>query len=142
MGGSLACVPVRAEPDWIVGGGWDRPWQEARLARARYKDEDVTVAEIAKTLGSAAAPSTGRSSRRPDPGCGSPGVVLVEVLLVFVADVGVAELPGSSGAFAGVCGFYSSEGVFPVDVDMVSHERAEACDVFVSHGVALGAQVV
>ena len=43
-------------------------------------------------------------------------VVLVEVLLIFVADVGVAELPGSAGAFAGICGDYSSEEVFPVDV--------------------------
>lgn len=29
-----------------------------------------------------------------------------------------------------------------MDVDVVSHERAEACDVFVSHGVSLGAQPV
>jgi len=39
-----------------------------------------------------------------------PGVVLVEVVLIFVADVGVAELPRSAGAFAGICGDYSSEG--------------------------------
>ena len=71
-----------------------------------------------------------------------PGVVLVEVVLIFVADVGVAELPRSAGAFSGICGDYSSEGVFPVDVDVASHERAEACDIFVSHGVALGAQLV
>ena len=71
-----------------------------------------------------------------------PGVVFVEVVLIFVADVGVTELPGSAGAFAGLCGDYSSEGVFPVDVDVASHERAEACDIFVSHGVALGAQLV
>ena len=45
-----------------------------------------------------------------------PGVVLIEVVLIFVADAGVAELPGSAGAFAGICGDYSSEGVFPVDV--------------------------
>jgi len=36
-----------------------------------------------------------------------PGVVLVEVVLIFVADVGVAELPGGAGAFAGICGDYS-----------------------------------
>src|SRR6266478_2139033 len=71
-----------------------------------------------------------------------PGVVLVEVVLIFVADVGVAELPGSAGAFTGICGDYSSEGVFPVDVDVASHERAEARDIFVSHGVSLGAQLV
>ena len=71
-----------------------------------------------------------------------PGVVLVEVVLIFVADAGVAELPGSAGAFAGICGDYSSEGVFPVDVDMVPHKRVEACDIFVSHGVALGPQPV
>jgi hypothetical protein len=70
-----------------------------------------------------------------------PGIVLVEVVLIFVADVGVAELPRSAGAFAGICGDYSSEGVFPVDVDVASHERAEACDIFVSHGVALGAEM-
>jgi hypothetical protein len=40
-----------------------------------------------------------------------PGVVLVEVVLIFVADVGVAELPGSAGAFAGICGDYSSEDI-------------------------------
>ena len=45
-----------------------------------------------------------------------PGVGLVEVVLIFVADVGVAELPGSAGAFSGICGDYSSEGVFPVDI--------------------------
>jgi hypothetical protein len=33
-----------------------------------------------------------------------PGVVFVEVVLIVVADVGVAELPGSAGAFAGICG--------------------------------------
>ena len=35
-----------------------------------------------------------------------PGVVLVEVVLIFVADAGVAELPGSAGAFTftGICG--------------------------------------
>jgi len=33
-----------------------------------------------------------------------PGVVLVEVVLIFVADAGVAELPDSAGAFAGICG--------------------------------------
>jgi hypothetical protein len=38
-----------------------------------------------------------------------PGVVLVEVVLIVVADAGVAELPGSAGAFAGICGDYSSE---------------------------------
>jgi len=68
-----------------------------------------------------------------------PGVVLVEVVLILVADVGVAELPGSAGAFAGICGDYSREGVFPVDIDVASHQRAEACDIFVSHGVSLGA---
>ena len=39
-----------------------------------------------------------------------PGVVLVEVVLIFVADAGVAELPGSAGAFTGICGDYSSYG--------------------------------
>jgi hypothetical protein len=45
-----------------------------------------------------------------------PGVGLVEVVLISVADAGVAELPGSAGAFSGICGDYSSEGVFPVDI--------------------------
>jgi hypothetical protein len=45
-----------------------------------------------------------------------PGAVLVEVVLIFVAGVGVAEPPGSAGAFAGICGDYNSEGVFPVRV--------------------------
>ena len=45
-----------------------------------------------------------------------PGVVLI-----FVADVGIAEPPGSAGAFAGICGDYSSERVFPVDVNVASH---------------------
>jgi hypothetical protein len=47
--------------------------------------------------------------------------------------VAVAPLPGPAGSTA-------VKRVFPVDVDMVSHERAEACDIFVSHGVALSAQ--
>ena len=51
-------------------------------------------------------------------------------------------MPGGGGTFAAACGFYGSERVFPVDIDMVSHERAEACDVFVSHGISLGAQLV
>ncbi len=47
-----------------------------------------------------------------------PGVVLVEIVLIVVADVGVAEPPGSAGAFAGICGDYSSEGVLPVELVM------------------------
>ena len=43
--------------------------EQVAVARARYEVRDITVAEIARALGSAAAPSTGRSSRRPDPAC-------------------------------------------------------------------------
>ena len=40
--------------------------EQVKLARARYEARDVTVAEIARALGSGVAPSTGRCSRRPD----------------------------------------------------------------------------
>ena len=41
---------------------------QVALARAWCEARDITVAEIARALGSAAAPSAGRSGRRPDGG--------------------------------------------------------------------------